>query len=156
METISSAPSGQLMVLLARRVEDKCADLSGLYLGVLREALFASRAEVRPSMLKQVAADEVEALLNFLRQAEFSAVKRGEQLHQAGFNVRAVLRLGQATRQFLLDHLEDHQTALMLEIVDAYEMAVIEGFVQSIENTNKIERDQLRNVLTALHQRNEK
>jgi hypothetical protein len=32
-------------------------------------------------------------------------------------------------------------------------MALIEGFIQSVDNTNKIERAQLERVLTALRQR---
>jgi hypothetical protein len=82
MENTSSAQSEQLLALLAQRVEDQRADLVGRYLGVLREALFSSRAEVRPSALKNIAADEVETLLRFLRQTG-RHLKRGEQLHQA-------------------------------------------------------------------------
>ncbi|HET9915423.1 MAG TPA: hypothetical protein VFQ13_26260 [Anaerolineales bacterium] len=155
MENTSSAQSEQLLALLAQRVEDQRADLVGRYLGVLREALFSSRAEVRPSALKNIAADEVETLLRFLRQAESSIAKRGEQLQQAGFNARVVLKLSQVTRQFLLDHSENGQIAPLLEIVDSYEMGVVEGFIQSIANTNQIERGKLERVLHALHQRGE-
>jgi hypothetical protein len=155
MESSSSAQAEQLMVLLIQRVEDQRTDLAGRYFGVLREALFSNRAEVRPSALRQTAADEVEALLYFLKQSGLSPAQRGEQLHQAGFTAGAVLRLSQVTRQFLLDHSENGQIARMLEIVDAYEMGVIEGFIQSIDNTNKIERAQLERVLTALHRRSE-
>ncbi len=150
MENISSAWSEQLMALLAQQVEDHRADLASRCFDVLREALFSSRAEVRPSALKQIAADEVEALLSFLRQSGSPAAERGERLHQAGFNARVVLKLSQVMRQFLLEHSEDGQFAPMLEIVDVYEMGVVEGFVQSIDNTNKIERAQLERVLTAL------
>lgn len=153
MENTSSAQSEPLMALLAQRVEDQRADLVGRYFGVLREALFSNRAEVRPSTLKSVAADEAEALLSFLRQVEPSAAKRGEQLHQAGFNARVVLKLSQITRQFLLDHSENGQIAPILGIVDAYEMAVVEGFIQSIDDTNQIERGKLERVLTVLRQR---
>ncbi len=156
MENTSSAQSEQLMVFLARLIEDQRADLVDRYLSTLREALFSGRAEVRPSTLKQIAADEAEAFLHFLRRAEFSVTKRGEKLHQAGFNARAILKLSQVTRQFLLEHSENGQIAPMLKVVDAYEMGVVEGFIQSIDNTNKIERVQLERVLTALHQRGDK
>jgi len=144
------------MALLAQRIEEHRADLVGRYLDVLREALFSNRAEVRPSALKQTAGDEVETLLSFLRQTEFSAAKRGEQLHQAGFKAGAVLRLSQVTRQFLLEHSENGQIAHMLEIVDAYEKAIVEGFIQSIDNTNQIARGELERVLNALHQHGDK
>ncbi len=155
MEIMSSAQSEQLRALLAQRVEEYRTNLVDRYIGVLRESLFSNRAEVRPSLLKSVAADEAEALLHFLRQPEFHATERGEQLHQAGINVRAVLRLSQVTRQFLLSHSENSQTAPMLELVDAYETEVAEGFIQSIDNANKIERGQLERVLIALQQRGE-
>jgi hypothetical protein len=141
------------MDLLAHQIEQNRDDLVSRYLSVLRESLFASRAELRPSALKQIASDEADALLSFLRQPRFSAAGRGEQLHQVGFKAGAVLKLSQVTRHFLLDHLKNHQIAPMLEVVDDYEMVIIEGFIQSIDNTNKIERAQLERVLTALHQR---
>jgi len=153
MENMSSAQPEQLMTLLAQRIEDNRAELVDRYLDVLREALFSSRAQVRPSALKSIAADEVETLLHFFRQPEFSAAGRGEQLHQAGFNAGAILRLSQVTRQFLLGHSENGQIARMLEIVDAYETAIVEGFIQSIDNTNQIERGKLERVLNALHRR---
>jgi hypothetical protein len=153
MENTSSAASEQLMAILAQRVEDQHADLVDRYFRVLREALFSSRAQVHPSALKQIAAEEAEALLSFLKQAGFSAAKRGEQLHQAGFPARAVLKLGQVTRQSLLAGLENHHITSVLGIVDAYELAVVEGFIQSIDNTNQIERGELERVLHALHQR---
>ena len=153
MENISSVQSEQLMALLAQQIEDQRADLVDRYLGVLRESLFSNTAFVRPGILKSVAADEAEILLCFLKRTGSPAAKRGEQLYQAGFNARAVLRLGQATRQFLLHHSENGQVAPMLEIIDAYEMAVIEGFVQSIGETNKAERGQMERVIAALELR---
>lgn len=153
METTSSAQSEPLLVLLAQQVEDHRADLVDRYLEVLRESLFSNRAEVRPSALKSIATDEVETLLRFFRQAESSIAKRGEQLHQVGFNARVVLKLGQVTRQFLLNHSENGQIVPVLEIIDAYQIGVVEGFIQSIEEKNKVERAQLERVLNNLHQR---
>ncbi len=153
MENMSSVQPEQLMALLAQQVEDHRADLVDCYIGVLRESLFSNRAEVRPNMLKSIAAEEAETLLRFLRQAGSFAAERGGQLHQAGFTARAVLKLSQVTRQFLLAHSENGQIAPMLDVVDAYEMAVIEGFIQSIDKANEIERGQLERVLAAIHQR---
>lgn len=151
MENTSSAGPERITALLAQQIEDRRADLVERYLVVLREALFSGRAEVRPSALKGFAAGEVETLLQFLRQPEFSAAARGEQMHQAGFNVAALLKLSQVTRQFLLTLSEDHQLASLLEIVDTYEMAVVNGFILSIENVSKMERAQLERVLNSLH-----
>lgn len=151
MESAISSQPVQLTDLLAQHVEGNRDELVGRYLAVLREALFASRANLRPSSLKQIATDEADALLYFLKQPGFSAAGRGEQLHRAGLNVGAVLRLSQVTRQFLLKHSEHSQIALILEVLDSYEMTLVEGFIQSIDNTNKIERLQLERVLTSLY-----
>ncbi len=147
MENTNSVQPEHLMDLLAQRVETHRADLVGRYLGVLRESLFSNRAEVRPNILKSIASDEADALLNFLRQTEFSGAERGEQLHQAGFNAGAILKLSQVTRQFLLNHLENHQIAPMLEIVDAYQVAIVEGLIQSIDKINLKELERTRNAL---------
>ena len=147
MDKIDSAEPEQLRELLAQRVEVQRADLAARYLAVLRESLFSNRAEVRPSILKGIATDEAEALLNFLRQSNFSGAERGERLHQAGFNAGAILKLGQVTRQFLLNHLENRQIAPMLVLVDVYQEAIIEGFVQSIDKEKLIELERVRNAL---------
>jgi len=147
MVNTNSTQPEQLRELLAQRVEAQRADLTARYLAVLRESLFSNRAEVRPSILKGVASDEAAALLNFLRQSGFSGAERGEQLHQAGFNAGAILKLGQVTRQFLLNHLENSQIAPMLVLVDVYQEAIIEGFVQSIDKEKLIELERVRNAL---------
>jgi hypothetical protein len=146
MGNTTSDQNEQLVNLLAQRVEVNRAELIGRYQQVLQESLYTNRASVRPSMLKQIATDEAEALLNFLRQSEFSGAERGEKLHQAGFNAGSILKLSQVTRQFLLNHLENHQIAPMLEIVDMYQQAVIEGFIQSIEKVNLSDLDQARTI----------
>jgi len=147
MEETMSGWNEQFMKSLAERVNTNRADLIARYQRTLQENLFTNRAFVRPNILKQAAADEVETLLSFLKQAGFSGAERGEQLHQAGFNVGAVLKLSQVTRQFLLDHLEDHQVAHMLDAVDVYQQAIMEGFIQSIEEEHRIELERTRNAL---------
>lgn len=150
MENTNSTLPEQLTDLLTQRVENNRDDLVGRYLGILRESLFSNHSEVRPSILKGIAADEAEALLNFLKQTAFSAAERGEKLHRAGFNAGSILRLSQVTRQFLLNHLENHQIGPMLEIVDTYQGAIIEGFVQSIDKANKdnlLKQERVHNAL---------
>ena len=147
MDNGNSDRNDELENLLAKQVDAHRANLVGWYQRVLQESLFTNRALVRPNVIKQVAADEAEALLNFLKKSGFSGAERGEKLHQAGFNVGAVLKLSQTTRQFLLDHLEDHQAVHVLAAVDAYQQAVMEGFIQSIEEEHRIELEQTRNAL---------
>jgi cob(I)alamin adenosyltransferase len=133
-----------LINLLAERVEVGRVDLVGRYLKTLQDGLFNNRASVHPRMLKQIAADEAEAIVNFLKQAGFSGAERGEKLHQTGFNAGAILRLCQVTRQFLLKDLENHEIAPMLEIVDEYQQAIIEGFVLSVDKENLNRLDEAR------------
>jgi hypothetical protein len=147
MENKNSAQPEELRELLAQRVEAQRADLAARYLAVLRESLLSNRSEVRPRILKSIASDEADALLNFLRQSGFSGTERGEVLHQAGFNAGAILKLGQVTRQFLLNHLENRQIAPMLVLVDVYQEAIIEGFVQSINKEKLIELERGQNAL---------
>lgn len=147
MDNTTLAQYEQLMTLLSQRVEDNRADLAERYLEVLRASLFTNRAGLRPSALKQIANDEAEVLLNFLRKLDFSGDKRGEQLHAAGFNAGAILRLGQVTRQFLLNDLEDHQIPPMLETVHDYQEAVIQGFVKSVENHMLVEMERTRRAV---------
>ena len=147
MGNIDSAQPEELREMLAQRVEVQRADLAARYLAVLRESLFSNRAEVRPSILKSIASEEAEALLNYFRQSGFFGAARGEALHQAGFNAGAILKLGQVTRQFLLNHLENRHIAPMLVLVDVYQEAIIEGFVQSIDKEKLVELERVRNAL---------
>jgi hypothetical protein len=123
------------------------AELIDRYQRVLQGGLFSNRAEVRPNMLRQIAIDEAEAFLNFLNQPAFSGTERGLQLHQIGLSEKVVLRLGQATRQFFLDHLDQSHIALILEIVHAYQEGVMLGFIKNLEKYHLDELERTRNAL---------
>jgi hypothetical protein len=126
---------------LAQLLETNREELVGRYQRVLRESLFLNRAEVRPSLVKGIATDEVEALLVFLEQSGFSGAERGAQLYQTGLGEQVVMRLGQVLRQFFLSYLENGQTAQMLELVDTYQEAVIQGFMKALEKNIFIEQE---------------
>lgn len=147
MENSTSPQTEQLTYLLVQRVENNRADLVSRYHIVLRESLFSNRAELRPAILKQIAADEAEAILHFLRKSGFSSTERGEQLHITGFNAGAILKLSQVTRMFFLNHLENHQIAPMLDIVHDYQEAVIQGFVKSLEKDLRMEIERTRRAV---------
>jgi hypothetical protein len=133
----------QLVELLVTNRED----LASHYQRVLRDSMFLNRAEVRPSQVKGIATDEVDALLGFLQQPAFSGVERGAQLYQIGLGEQAVMRLGQVTRQFFSLHLENGQVAPMLELVDTYQEAVIQGFIKSLETNIFIEQERTHKAL---------
>jgi hypothetical protein len=126
---------------LVQLLEANREDLVSRYQRVLQESLFLNRAEVRPNMIKGIASDEIEALLGFLQQPGLSGSERGVQLYKIGLSERVVLRLGQVMRQFCLHYLDDGQVASMLELVDTYQEAVMQGFVKSLETNIFIEQE---------------
>jgi len=146
MGSKNPAITDSLRALLAQLIEANRADLVGRYQRILRETLFSSRAAVRPSLLKGIAADEADALGRFLRQPQLPATERGAQLYQTGLSEQPVLRMGQATRQFFLTHIDDGQIAPALAAVDIYQEAVIRGFIQSLEKAIFSEQERSRHA----------
>lgn len=133
MSSLKFAISDDLRTQLGQLLETNRSDLATRYQQALRETLFNGRSTVRPSMLKTIAADEVDAFADFLRLPEPHAIERGVQLHESGLSEQPVLRLGQVTRQFFVAHLETKHIAPALEMIDAYQEQIIQGFVQSLE-----------------------
>jgi hypothetical protein len=127
--------SDELRIHLAQLLEAHRSDLGGCYQQILRETLFSSRSAVRPSMLKKIASDEVDAFGNFLHQPHQDVLQRGVQLYQTGLSEQPLLRMGQVTRQFFVAHLDNGQIAPALEAIDAYQEQVIQGFIQSLEKS---------------------
>lgn len=142
----SPTVADSLRVLLVQLLETNRPDLANRYQQVLREALFSSRSVMRPSMLKNIASDEVESLNNFLRHPQLSATERGVQLYKTGLGEQPVLRLGQVTRQFFLTHLENGQIAPTLEVIDAYQEGVVQGYIQSLEKAVFSEQERIRHA----------
>lgn len=135
-----------LRILLVQLLETNRPDLANRYQQVLREALFSSRSAMRPSMVKNIASDEVESLNNFLRHPQLPATERGVKLYQTGLGEQPILRLGQVTRQFFLTHLEDGQIAPTLEAIDAYQEGVVQGYIQSLEKAVFNEQERTRHA----------
>lgn len=147
MKDADQAKTGAWPMLLAQQVEENRDELVSRYHQTLRETLFTNRSEVRPAMLKHIATDEVDALLNYLLHAQFSGMERGAQLCQLGLSLQAVLRLGQDTRNFFLTHLKNDPVVLVLDTIDVYQNAVIQGFVQSLEDIILSEQEHIRSAL---------
>jgi signal transduction histidine kinase len=136
-----------LPVVVARQVEENRTELANRYHRTLREALFTNHADVRPAMLERIASDEVDALLNYLLRARSTGGERGAQLCQLGLSLQAVLHLGQDTRRFFLTHLENDLVPRALDTVGVYQNAVIQGFVQSLEDIILSEQEHIRGAL---------
>ena len=142
----SPSVTDSLHILLVQLLETNRPDLANRYQQVLQEDLFSSRSIMRPSMLKNIALDEIESLNNFLRYPHLPATERGVQLYKAGLGEQPVLRLGQATRQFFLTHLENGQIAPTLEAIDAYQEGVVQGYIQSLEKAVFSEQERIRHA----------
>ena len=125
-----------LGLLLKQLVETGRGELESRCEQVLRATLFSNRAALRPNMLRQVAAAEVDAFLKFLGPASGeagSAGVHGGQLYQQGLSAETALSLVQAIRSFLHMLLPEEQVQAMLELVHAYQASVITGFIASLE-----------------------
>ena len=64
-----------------------------------------------------------------------------------GLSEQAILRLGQVTRRFFLDHLENHLAVSALEIGDLYHANVLQGFLQRREQIILSEQERIRSAL---------
>ena len=129
------AISDDIRTQLVQLLEANRPELVGSYQQVLRDAMFNGRSTMRPNMLKKIASDEVDVIRDFLHQPQQQAAERGVQLHQSGLSEQPLLRLGQVTRQFFVKRLDNDQIAPTLELIDAYQEQVVQGFIQSLEKS---------------------
>ena len=135
-----------LQTLLTQLIETHRSELVNRYQQVLREGLFNSRALVRPSMLKTIASDEVDTFGNFLHLSPQHALNRGVQLYHTGLGEQPMLRMSQVTRQFFVTHLDNGQIGAALEVIDAYQERVVQGFIQSLEKAIISEQERTRHA----------
>jgi GAF domain-containing protein len=123
-------------------------DLVTQFRRVLRETLFTSRAYVRPADLKNIAAAEVDAWFDYLRQPDSAAATaRGAYLCQTGLGEQAIFGMSQALRLFSHTHLDDDLFWPSLETVDAYHSAFGQGFIQEREAITLEEQERIRAAL---------
>jgi signal transduction histidine kinase len=132
---------------LSRQIDAHQAELASRYQQVLRETLFTSRSDLRPSMLGNVAGNEVATLKNFLSQHSPSGFEHGKLLCQMGLGAQAILQIGQTTRQFLINYIQNGALAPALDLVDSYQSDVLKGFIQEREKTILNEQERIRGAL---------
>ncbi len=129
-------------------VQNETADLVKMYHQALQSVMFTNRFEVRPQMLGGIASDEVSVLIKYLLNQQSSVgSNRGSQLSQIGLSDKSVMRLGRITRQFLQSHLEKVDLLTGLEVIDDYNNAVLQGFVQNREVVILNEQERIRSAL---------
>ena len=147
MDIVVPVSTEAVPALLVARINSDRDDLARRYRQVLQETLFTSRSDVRPKMLGQIAADQVDALVSFLLQQMPSSVEQGRKLCQVGLGEQAVLRLGQATRQFMLTCIESEMVSPALNLVDTYQNGILQGFIKERESTILAEQERIRGAL---------
>jgi two-component system, LuxR family, sensor kinase FixL len=129
-------------------VKNGSAELLKLYQQALQSTMYTNRFEVRPQMLGGVASEEVDVLIDFLQTRQSSVgSNRGNQLSQIGMSDKSVMLLGRATRQFIQSHLEKEELLSGLEIIEDYNHAVLQGFVQNREIVILNEQERIRSAL---------
>lgn len=130
------------------RLEARAAELQNRFLQVLQQTLFTNRSEVRPSMLRNIAAHETQALLEFFFQPIPQKVTaRGIQHAQTGLSEEAILGLAQTSRQFILENLKETAIVAALETADTYYYALLRGFLQGRERIILDEQERIRSSL---------
>jgi signal transduction histidine kinase len=147
MDELASVNAASLQAQIARQIDAHQAELLSRYQQALRETLFTSRSDLRPSALGRIASEEVAALKDFLLQHTPSGFEHGRHSCQVGLGEEAVLRTGQATRQFLIARVEDGFLAPALDFVDSYQNDVLKGFIQEREKTILSEQERIRGAL---------
>lgn len=147
MESKPSLQAIQLADLLAHRVETNRAELTDLYRKSLQEDLFSNRGEIRPRDLAQIAAEEVEALLNYLHDPAFPVFEHGGKFCKKGLSEQTLLGLARVTRQFFLRHFTGDDVVEMLNIIGRYQNNAVRGFIKAREQMILDEQERIRGAL---------
>ena len=146
MENVTSVGTDELVNLLKQRVEANRADLANLFRLGLRETVFTNRFEMRPREVGDIANAETDILINELPRLQFG-IEHGAKLCQRGLSEQSVLALAQATRQFVIALFEKDLVPQALNIVDNYQNAVMQGFMQEREKLILSEQERIRGAM---------
>jgi len=128
-------------------------ELTALFLSNLREALFRSRAYLRPSDLRSVADAQAQAFFDFLASLDGEGAQRhGKYLCDSGVGDGAVLLIGHILRRFCTSRLPEDLLLECLERVDEYYQFVVRGYFYQREANVLEEQEHIRSALQqALH-----
>ena len=129
-------------------LESLASQLQLRYLRVLQQTLFTNRSEVRPTILRNIAAHETQALLEFFFQPSPQKVAaRGIQHAQTGLSEETILGLAQTSRQFIIENLGATATITAMNTADSYYHALLKGFLQGRERIILDEQERIRSAL---------
>ena len=147
-------PGGASAEQAARWLYARRAQLEAAYLAALRAALFANRPEIRPSLLAQIARDELDFLLQYLDSpAPTRAAEHGRRLCQRGLGDESLLRLGAATRTLCQD-LPAGLRPAALALAETYHCEVMRGFIAAQRAQILEEQERIRVALQRTLSRN--
>ncbi len=129
-------------------INEQAAELTALLLQNLREALFSSRAYLRPSDLQQVADTQTRVFLAAIvrRDAE-EAQRHGAYLCTVGVGEQVVLGLNRTLQRFGLQHLAGEALHDFLERADEHQRHVVEGYIAQSTAQILEEQERIRSAL---------
>jgi len=119
-------------------------ELSERLQDALRATLFSHRPGMRP-FLGQIAAEEAEAFLAFLKREDISAARaQGARQAKEGLGTQGLQRMRTTLRRFCHTHLEDSVLDAALSATEAYTGAFLEGFMEAQESIVLEEQERIR------------
>lgn len=129
-------------------ISTRVTELTALLVDNLREALFSSRAYLRPSDLRPVAGTQAQAFLAYLQDGDADAAQgHGAYLCLNGVGDQALLRVSQILRRFGGAHLSAATLLDYLERVDEYQRQVIQGYMVQRAADMLEEQERIRSAL---------
>jgi signal transduction histidine kinase len=129
-------------------ISTRVTELTALLVDNLREALFSSRAYLRPSDLRPVAGTQAQAFLAYLQDGDGDAAQgHGAYLCLNGVGDQALLRVSQILRRFGGAHLSAATLLDYLERVDEYQRHVIQGYMVQRAADILEEQERIRSAL---------
>ena len=110
----------------------------------LKATLFSHRPSIRP-FLGQIAAEEAEAFLAFLKREDITAARaQGVRQAEEGLGTQGLLRMRTTLRRFCHTYLEDNVLDAALSATEAYTGAFLEGFLEAQETIVLEEQERIR------------
>jgi len=110
----------------------------------LKATLFSHRPGIRP-FLGQIAAEEAEAFLAFLKGEDMPAARaQGARQAKEGLGTQGLLRMRTTLRRFCHTYLKDNVLDAALSATEVYTGAFLEGFLEAQESIVLEEQERIR------------
>jgi len=133
--------------LLKQQVETGRNELLSLYRQTLQELLFTNRSDVHPRMISQIAEQKADEFIRYISTSSFYDDEHEIWSSKTGISPQTMVRLGRATRQFIISNITNDLLHEALKKVEEYEEIVVLDFIQSHEKTILTEQEHIRGAL---------